>query len=56
MKVQKVGSTYLAETRPIGGTYPRGKNAKEDKHKTARSVYSQVVIAELRPEVERADG
>lgn len=25
------GNEYLAETRPIGGTYPRGKNSKEDK-------------------------
>ena len=31
LKVKRIGGGYLAETRPIGGTYPRGKNSKEDK-------------------------
>ncbi len=30
LKVKRIGGGYLVETRPIGGTYPRGKNSKED--------------------------
>jgi len=46
LKVQKVGSEYLAETRPIGGTYPRGKNSKEDKKIAQKFFNDEKELAE----------
>ena len=46
LKVQRVGDEYLAETRPIGGTYPRGKNAKEDKKIAQKFFNDEKELAE----------
>ncbi len=45
-KDKKSKNEYLAETRPIGGTYPRGKNTEEDKKIAQKFFNDEKELAE----------
>jgi para-aminobenzoate synthetase component I len=46
LKVQKQANSYKAQTRPIGGTYPRGHNSEEDQKIASQFFLDKKELAE----------